>query len=659
MAELIYSVESIFGDYLLNEKFKSQGLLYNIPEYQRGYKWSKNSVRKLLIDINNFKIDGEKFYCLQNITIVNKIIQNKFGENIRVYNIVDGQQRLTTLTVLLSYLEKEEIVKDKLNYSIRTDTQDFISEYILTRRIWSEQQFNSLESFKVWQGLDINKKWNHQDVYYLFNASLTIKRWFVENEQPTEKREGIDKEGFLIKLLKSVKLIVNKLDQSNEEKIFGNLNSKQVFLNGADLIRAILITRVAQEETNNDLTTKSIVKINERRARIGWELDEINCWWNQTKKYFNRFITIKEREENISLFNSDECPINYLFKLYAESINAPEISLDIFEYGNDIDGIKGNDHIEMYKGIIKLHKTLQDWFQDRVIYHYLGFLVSYKNNFRFKSDIWDLWTEKVTTRKEFEYSLKLLIKDTVFGSEPNEKNRNTGLSFWLSQIRDTKSYDWYENEQGKLSQILILLDIIKLTDEKEVMKNPLPYLDSDYFKNKNEDKEHIFPQTPISEKDNSNIVVLKNKLKKYIDLLSYYAKDNKLSEPDNIVGLYEKWIHTNNEDKKLELRNELKTQMNEFLATIIDINSIGNIVLLDFSINRSYGNDFYTDKRHEIIKNSEEAKYIRPHTLTSFTKTFASNEKNLNHWGQTDIVANANDIANKLEIFFKNTTDAK
>ena len=41
MAELIYSVKSVFQDYLYN------GQLYNIPEYQRGYKWTEQQVEQL------------------------------------------------------------------------------------------------------------------------------------------------------------------------------------------------------------------------------------------------------------------------------------------------------------------------------------------------------------------------------------------------------------------------------------------------------------------------------------------------------------------------------------------------------------------------------------------------------------------------------------
>ncbi len=113
-------------------------------------------------------------------------------------------------------------------------------------------------------------------------------------------------------LLNYVKLIVNKIESDNEEKVFGNLNSKRIPLDGADLVRAILITRVANEESRKAGDIKNIVRVNERRVRIGWELDEINTWWSleEVKGYFKTFIVNKSKGDII--FNPENYPINNL-----------------------------------------------------------------------------------------------------------------------------------------------------------------------------------------------------------------------------------------------------------------------------------------------------------------------------------------------------------
>ena len=68
MAELIYNVEKVFGEYLDNNK------LYNIPEYQRGYKWTEQQIRQLLKDTDKFDTGGDDdlFYYLQNFLYFNE-----------------------------------------------------------------------------------------------------------------------------------------------------------------------------------------------------------------------------------------------------------------------------------------------------------------------------------------------------------------------------------------------------------------------------------------------------------------------------------------------------------------------------------------------------------------------------------------------------------
>ena len=72
---------------------------FNVPAYQRGYRWNKLNVTDLLDDLLEFRQDDSsgKFYCLQPLVV------KKIGEN--RYNVIDGQQRLTTIFIILKYLE--------------------------------------------------------------------------------------------------------------------------------------------------------------------------------------------------------------------------------------------------------------------------------------------------------------------------------------------------------------------------------------------------------------------------------------------------------------------------------------------------------------------------------------------------------------------------
>ena len=87
----------------------------------------------------------------------------------------------------------------------------------------------------------------------------------------------------------------------------------------------------------------------------------------------------------------------------------------------------------------------------------------------------------------------------------------------------------------------------------------------------------------------------------------------------------------------------------------IRINSIGNLVLLYYSLNRSIGRISYAKKRSRVIEYFNSGNYIQPHTFRVFVRYFVdgqSETKELEHWTNIDIEANAKAIDNKLKIFF-------
>ena len=74
---------------------------FYIPAYQRGSRWTKRQVVELLDDIWDFQSQPEAgsntFYCLQSIVV-------KYRDEAEDWELVDGQQRLTTIHLILNYL---------------------------------------------------------------------------------------------------------------------------------------------------------------------------------------------------------------------------------------------------------------------------------------------------------------------------------------------------------------------------------------------------------------------------------------------------------------------------------------------------------------------------------------------------------------------------
>ena len=88
---------------------KLLGMQFYIPSYQRGYRWTENEVLALLNDLSEYADSKKlarnvsKFYCLQPLVI------KKQGSK---YEVIDGQQRLTTIYLILKALE--QYAKDAL-----------------------------------------------------------------------------------------------------------------------------------------------------------------------------------------------------------------------------------------------------------------------------------------------------------------------------------------------------------------------------------------------------------------------------------------------------------------------------------------------------------------------------------------------------------------
>ena len=87
------------------------GMHFFIPSYQRGYRWTKQQVLDLLNDIKGFaekKKDEYEFYCVQPLVV--KLMDNKEKEQNNLntnedwYEVIDGQQRLTTIYLILELL---------------------------------------------------------------------------------------------------------------------------------------------------------------------------------------------------------------------------------------------------------------------------------------------------------------------------------------------------------------------------------------------------------------------------------------------------------------------------------------------------------------------------------------------------------------------------
>lgn len=614
--KLLYSSKELFDSYL-------QGKTYSIPPYQRGYKWDTKDIERLLKDINEFSPneDLNLFYCLQNITLVE-------SQDSKTFNVVDGQQRLTTLTVILSYLNEYELINEKLQYNVRKETEEFLKEYIFKpnelKNIQNWEQFLENTSIK-------GKDYDYQDVFYLFNAYKAIQTWFETYPNSVTAMKD--------KILNHVKLIVNLPKNIEEQELFENLNGKRVPLDGADLIRALIITRVAKKEIGDiDDSIKQNVLINERRVKIGLMLDRINHWWadENKKNYFHQFTKESKvpDEESIS-FNDVTYPINHLYKLYVLAYGEGVLDMEFFEKKVIEDVFL--DELQL------LQRTMENWCNDKELYHLILFTSIYAREkikeepvLSFK-ELLHQW--KKLYRKDFIRFLKKRIASTeVFNDLINQTER-------CKEENEKTAFleNWYDN---KLITVSVLLDIISILSSNSTC------LPARHFKAYKEDLEHIFPQTPVGDRIKDKIKQTQI-LKEYIDIINQSLSEE---EKININDCDIDWENQNWKD-------DIKFRINNRIEKVIPVNSLGNMCVLHESVNRGYGNDFFLEKRIDIMRKSQEGFFIRPHVYDAFNKIFLERHdesidmKMMNRWDRSDILARREYIIKRISNFLNTSNE--
>lgn len=600
MSDLVRSVSEIFNDSQLKQ------IYYNIPDYQRGYEWGENNVRLLLEDLKKFLdkiyisdidkfLDDKLFYCLQHITIISK-------DNGEYYNVVDGQQRLTTIAIILAYFGKADLLKGKLKYSSREDTGEFLNNEIFTRKYWEQN--------------DKEEDVKHKDEFYIRAAANMVQTWDKEQTWNSNQRKR-----YIEILLNRTKLIVNVVS-GNEEMIFANINGAKAELDGADLLRAVQITHSSKEKyeiTHSDNSNE----VNEYRVKMGMLLDEINNWCGQkdVRTFLGRFL--KDDSFDKSGFNEKLYPINYLYRMMYEMHpdNNMPFEFRFFEYGLDIKGNGvGDDNWEMYIELKRIYGFVRDWYESDEIYHYLSYLFSnFKSKVNFVA-IYKTWENSkgklsfiTELKKEIsKYILEIYSSDGENNEEPAKEKLKNDLA--------NLSFSWYHNKES-LVKILILLDVIYSCKSK--YRLPI-----NYFVSKGEDIEHIGCQTP-NEEDLNN----REKWLEYIKKLNDYKFD---IDKGRLDEWWEKLL------KEQEVIDDVTSNIIDELNSY-GLNSIGNLVLLHSSQNRSYRNASFNTKKSIIIEDYYNNKYsIRPYTL----KAFSSNHTSM--WTLEDIKKSTETLAHDI-----------
>ncbi len=294
-----------------------------VPAYQRGYRWTDHEVGQLLEDIRD--CDGATYY-LQPIVVK--------ARDDGSWELVDGQQRLTTLYLIFRYLALTHLPTADAGYSITYETREGSREYL--------NQLNEDDAD------------GNIDYFHMFRAYRCIEEWFAQFGHRST-HEATRLYGYLFDHVKV--LWYEAPEEADSTDLFTRLNVGRIPLTDAELVKALLLSRgQAEGQTDRALEMAAHWDVIERDLRV----PEV---WS--------FVTGEAKEEptHISLLldtlaggpRGRERPRFHTFETLRDQIEA--------------------DPHGFWRAVVDLHSLVLGWYEDRALFHKVGYLIAVGRTF--------------------------------------------------------------------------------------------------------------------------------------------------------------------------------------------------------------------------------------------------------------------------------------
>ncbi len=566
---------------------------FYIPSYQRGYRWESKQVLDLLEDLAKYaREEYDNLYCLQPL-VVKPRTWEKDGQAVEGWEVIDGQQRLTTLWFILHRLKNDDYRNRQL-YTIDYETRPGLD----LSRINETEAKSNIDSFYMFNTQCVIDTWKEQ---YAIDKPLSKLRdiLFVPSKTATSQ------------INKVAQFIWYELDTGGSTDLidmFNSLNYGRISLTSSELIKALFVLNVDRSFGKSDSLNKH---------RISSALEVLSEW---------NLMEQKLQDENFWKFltNDDYDPptrIDIIFDFLTDKTKEAEADKD-FSYrkfqdlydGKTDDFWKGKgvtDFDDVWDKVRDVFYMLLSWYNDLTMCHLIGYLI---HNSKSLNDIFN----KIRDKQKYEQvsELKNMIKDDL----ELTKSQLEGLT--------------YKEDSDKVRKVILLFNLI-------TCNNANYRFSFDKFKGEKWDIEHLSPQT-------------KNPLTENKDRLQWLTYASELTSNDTRWPKikseidYDKSVLENDIKKSLKDFDTLyKSVIEIFQAKDFDteekIDKIWNLTLLDAGTNRGYGNALFPTKRMKIIEADESMKFVpictRNMILKYYTKSDGQTSQFKNQWTQDDAVA--------------------
>lgn len=564
-----------------------------IPNYQRGYKWSvkiagkesygMSAVEKLLSDIAAPCMNGEDYF-LQGIFV---------QEDDNTIVVIDGQQRLTTIYLLLWYCGGVKTIVDiDLKYDIRTDSEEFLKSLKLK------------DPDKVYfQPLDDDK----QDIYYFKQALKQMNDFF-------EGKDGL--KGKIEDYIKHrIRIIYISVDsQEKAVRTFTMMNGAKANMLDEELIKAEIMRQVSLPLPKEEIRTTSVGldrlfdmlcdgymeewTATALRGRYGREWDKWLYWWNR---------------KDVRDFFGVSTPMGLLLESYYRNEIGKNSDFSFTSFTKLIGGVNAVEMSRRTKHIFKdlkhLQKSFEDLYNDPVTYNWLGLSLKC-DRANEKYEIIRYFIENKNDNKVQEWYAKCKMAGAThqeIAGEDDDKLLNKQRIFMdsvLSPVAYTAAaYQCYE--------FLLYLNI---REDNNLGRK----FDFSIWSEKS--LEHIFPKSRVY----------------HIDENGDYCRGDEEKCSDKEVKAI------NNGDMSWMARSEIESKTSNKITE----HSIGNLVLLYGGNNSEFKNKPFSDKKKMFFDVNGDG--FRSRNLLHSIAKFAKSD-----WRAEEIVEYYNEIKTQIDSLYE------
>ncbi|WP_203723598.1 DUF262 domain-containing protein [Actinoplanes teichomyceticus] len=523
-----------------------------VPGYQRGYRWGEHEVGRLLDDIQNS--DGKPYY-LQPI-VVKKLTNGK-------WELVDGQQRLTTLFLILEYIRRNALPAANPRYSLEYETRP--------------------ESHVYLSELNADDHTRNIDFFHIYQAYECIRGWF--ERQPNQLQAAID---LYTAMSKFVQVIWYEAPPHMDSKeLFRRLNVGRIPLTDAELIKALLLARIrdtaGQTDRAHEVAAQWDVIERDLRAPEVWA-----------------FVTKKAREEATH--------IRLILDTLADAIakppaRGPRPLFHTFETLRP--RIEQSAHA-VWNDIQDMHSMLLGWYEDRDLYHRIGFLVAVGEPFEAVVDL---------ARDQARSALDVALTDRI----------RARLSRSADQVKELT----YPAE--KCTEVLLLMNVesIRRRTRSSERYSFQAHASGTWS------LEHIHAQNaePLRRAEQWTAW-----LRLHREALTAVPADDE-AERDSLLADIAAALATSPlpEDKFRELEDRIVRRLSADGNTGDEVHSIANLALLASGDNSALSNSVFEVKRQAIIERDKAGTYIPACTRDAFLKYYTdAPAQQLHFWGAKD-----------------------